>query len=174
MCRSASWHSASGRSGKCLVSAVLLSEPSPGIEFRDAGRVRGVCLRRVVTHRVRRQRVLDALRTASQSAPFVSIFFDYFVCFVVSCPFNSMSWVSSSTTACATTLDASAARGWGGRAGGGRIIDVLQSPEHAPRTICLRRHVVNIESLNALNTGSLTPLSSAPKVAITGGVRSKP
>src|SRR5271166_225771 len=33
----------------------------------------------------------------------------------------------------------------GGRPGGGRIIDVLESPEHAPRNICLRRHVVNIE-----------------------------
>ena len=33
MCRSSSWHSASGRSGKVLVSAVLLSAPSRGIEF---------------------------------------------------------------------------------------------------------------------------------------------
>jgi len=37
------------------------------------------------------------------------------------------------------------ARGWGARTGGGRIIDVLKSPEHAARNICLRRHVVNIE-----------------------------
>ena len=37
------------------------------------------------------------------------------------------------------------ARGWAGRAGGRRIIDVLESPEHAPRNICLRRHVVNTE-----------------------------
>ena len=37
------------------------------------------------------------------------------------------------------------ARGRGSRAGGARIIDVLESPEHAPRNICLRRHVVNTE-----------------------------
>ena len=81
------------------------------------------------------------------SSTFVPIFFDYIV---VSCLFNSMSWVSSSTTACATTLVASAARGWGGRTAGGRIIDVLESPEHAPRNICLRRHVVKIEIVKCL------------------------
>jgi hypothetical protein len=37
------------------------------------------------------------------------------------------------------------ARGWAGRAGGRRIIDVLESPEHAPRNICVLRHVVNTE-----------------------------
>ena len=37
------------------------------------------------------------------------------------------------------------ARGRGSRAGDARIIDVLKSPEHAPRNICLRRHVVNTE-----------------------------
>ena len=47
------------------------------------------------------------------------------------------------------------ARGWAGRAGGARIIDVLESPEHAPRNICLRRQVANIEIVKCLNTGSL-------------------
>ena len=42
------------------------------------------------------------------------------------------------------------ARGWGARTGGARIIDVLKSPEHAPRNICLRRHVVNTEIVECL------------------------
>src|SRR5215213_4189724 len=37
------------------------------------------------------------------------------------------------------------ARGRGSRAGGSRIIDVLESPEHAPRNSCLRKHVVDIK-----------------------------
>jgi len=45
---------------------------------------------------------------------------------------------------------ASAARGRGSRAGGARIIDVLKSPEHAPRNICLRRHAVKIEIVKCL------------------------
>ena len=68
------------------------------------------------------------------SSTFVPIFFDYVV---VSCLFQLYELGSSSTTACATTLVASAARAAGAvRAGGGRIIDVLESPEHAPRNIC--------------------------------------
>jgi hypothetical protein len=42
------------------------------------------------------------------------------------------------------------ARGRGSRAGGARIIDVLKSPEHAPRNICLLRHVVKIEIVKML------------------------
>jgi hypothetical protein len=42
------------------------------------------------------------------------------------------------------------ARGWGARTGGGRIIDVLESPEHAPRNICLRRYVAKIEIVKCL------------------------
>jgi len=61
-------------------------------------------------------------------------------------PFRFYESASGSTTAYATTLVVQCgARGWGGRAGGGRIVDVLASPEHAPRNICLRRHGVNIE-----------------------------
>src|SRR4030095_6273399 len=41
-------------------------------------------------------------------------------------------------------------RGWAGRAGGRRIIDVLESPEHAPRNICVLRHVVNTEIVKCL------------------------
>jgi hypothetical protein len=47
------------------------------------------------------------------------------------------------------------AGGWAVRAGGGRIIDVIESPEHAPRNICLREHVVNTEIVDALNIGAL-------------------
>jgi len=66
--------------------------------------------------------------------------------FVVSCFLSSMSWVSSSTTACAMTLLANAARAAGViRPLGGRIVDVLESPKHAPRNICLRRHIANTE-----------------------------
>ena len=95
----------------------------------------------------RRDIGLDSVENPCPSQDFVHmspyrVFFDYFV---PSCRFRSMSWVSSSTTACATTLVARAARAAGSRAGGARIIDVLKSPEHAPRNICLRRHVVNTE-----------------------------
>jgi len=54
-----------------------------------------------------------------------------------------MSWVSSSTTACTTTLDAKAARSRGGRAGGCRIVDALESPKRASRNRCLGGYVVN-------------------------------
>ena len=95
----------------------------------------------------RRDVGLDCVENPCPSQDFVHmspyrVFLDYFV---PSCLFSSMSWVSRSTTACATTLVARAARAAGGsRAGGGRIIDVLESPEHAPGDICLR-HVVNIK-----------------------------
>ena len=72
MRRSASWHSASGRSGKVpgkrCCSAHLLGESSSA----HAGRVRRVCLRRrhqaPSTSSTCSRRVLDALRRASESA----------------------------------------------------------------------------------------------------------
>src|SRR6476660_8713999 len=92
-----------------------------------------------------------------------------------SCLFSSMSWVSSSTTACATTLVARAARGRGSRAGGARIIDVLKSPEHAPRNICLRRHAVNTEIVECFEYWVVERhCRQLLKVVITGGVRNRP
>jgi phosphate transport system protein len=87
------------------------------------------------------------------SSTFVPIFFDYFV---VSCLFNSMSWVSSSTTACATTLVASAARAAG--VPGPAVVELSMSLSRRS----MRREISacagmssRSKSLNALNTGSL-------------------
>jgi len=46
------------------------------------------------------------------------------------------------------------ARGWLAGPAVVGIIDVSSRPEHAPRNICVLRHVVIRKSLNALNTGS--------------------
>ncbi len=103
----------------------------------------------------RRRARLDGKSLPQQgvSSTFVPIFFDYFV---VSCLFNSMSWVSSSTTACATTLVASAARAAG--VAGPAVVELSMSSSRRS----MRREISacagmssRSKSLNALNTGSL-------------------
>ena len=65
-------------------------------------------------------------------------------------------------------------RGWGRRAGGAGIIDVLESPEHAPRNICLRRHVVNTEIVECFEYWVVERhCRQLLKVVITGGVRTR-
>ena len=77
------------------------------------------------------------------SSTFVPIFFDYVV---ASCLFQLYELgLEFNDGVCDDAGCQCGARGWGARTGGGRIIDVLESPEHAPRNICLRRHVVKIE-----------------------------
>jgi hypothetical protein len=63
-----------------------------------------------------------------------------------SCLFSSMSWVSSSTTACATTLVARAARA-AGLAGPAVVELSMSSSRRSMRreSICVLRHVVNTE-----------------------------
>ena len=96
----------------------------------------------------RRDVGLDCVENPCPSQDFVHmspyrVFLDYFV---PSCLFSSMSWVSRfNHGVCHDAGCQGCARGRGSRAGGGRIIDVLESPEHAPRNICLRKHVVNIK-----------------------------
>jgi hypothetical protein len=67
-----------------------------------------------------------------------------------------MSWVSSSTTVCATTLDARAARAVGVTGPAVVLFHVVSRLSHAPRNFCQCRHVVDSEIVERFEYGSLT------------------
>jgi hypothetical protein len=97
------------------------------------------------------------------------VFLDYFV---PSCLFSSMSWVSSSTTACATTAGCPA-RAAG--AVGPAVVELSMSSSRRSmrREISACGSMSSIsKSLNALNTGSLNVTVVCPEGVIIGRVRS--
>ncbi len=113
----------------------------------------------VHSYGVRRRDVgLDCVDIPCPSLDFVHmspyrVFFDYFV---PSCRFSSMSWVSSSTTACATTLVARAARAAGAVGPAVLALSMSSSRRSMRREISACAGMSSIrKSLNALNTGSL-------------------
>ena len=82
-----------------------------------------------------------------------------------------MSWVSSSTAACATTLVGRAARA-AGAVRPAVVNDRCPRAGAAPRNICLRRHVVNIKVVKCLEYWVVKPSqSSAPTVGTIGSAR---
>jgi hypothetical protein len=67
------------------------------------------------------------------------------------------------------------ARGRGGRASGARTIDVLKSAKHAPRNICLRRHVLDTKVVKCFKYWvAKRHCRLLLRFVIFGGVRSGP